>query len=355
MGRKGQKFYYIYKIHFLCGFPSGRYYIGKRTYQGVEISRDRYTGSGNFCEAYFKKYGKTEGETFIKEILEINPSKKINDDREKFWIGDLWKTDPLCMNQKPGGDGGCGEGEASSMWGQHHTEEAKKKISESNKGKCGKAVKQYDSDGNFIKMYASTREAADELGLENGSSITQCCKRAKHFNQAGGYFWRYADDNVLDFESTEQKYKKQKAVTKARRKREQEIAREIKENNKPYIVDQYDLNGNYISSFKTMQAAARTCGGTNGNAITHCCNRNPLYKKAYGYIWRWHGEPLGDINTANACIKMVMQCDLDGVEIKQWESISSVEKELKIHHSAISNCCQGKRKSAGGYKWKYVN
>lgn len=84
MGRKGQKFYYIYKIHFLCGFPSGRYYIGKRTYQGVEISRDRYTGSGNFCEAYFKKYGKTEGETFIKEILEINPSKKINDDREKF-------------------------------------------------------------------------------------------------------------------------------------------------------------------------------------------------------------------------------------------------------------------------------
>ena len=92
------------------------------------------------------------------------------------------------MNQKPGGDGGCGEGEASSRWGQHHTEEAKKKISESNKGKCGKAVKQYDSDGNFIKMYDSAREAADELGLENGSSITQCCKRAKHFNQAGGYF-----------------------------------------------------------------------------------------------------------------------------------------------------------------------
>jgi hypothetical protein len=37
-------------------------------------------------------------------------------------------------------------------------------------------------------MYASAREAADELGLENGSSITQYCKRAKHFNQAGGYF-----------------------------------------------------------------------------------------------------------------------------------------------------------------------
>ena len=352
---KRRKFYYIYKIHFLCGFPAGRYYIGKRVYQGLEISRDKYTGSGNFCEAYFNKYDKIEGETYIKEILEINPSKKINDDREKFWIGDLWKTDPLCMNQKPGGDGGCGEGEASSMWGQHHTEEAKKKISESNKGKCGKAVKQYDSNGNFIKMYASAREAADELGLESSSGIMQCCKRAKHFNQAGGYFWRYVDDDVLDFESTKQKYEKQKTETKARRKRERELARKIRENNKPYIVDQYDLNGNFIRSFKTVQAAVKACGGVGSQGITNCCDRHPWYKKAFGFIWRWHGDSLGDTNTKSACIKEVIQLDLNGNEIKKWDSVASAEKELKIHHSGISMCCTGKRNNAGGYKWKYVD
>lgn len=81
--------HYIYKIHFLCGFPSGRYYIGRHTHKGNDLSKDKYTGSGNFCKAYFKKYGKKEGITYIKEILEINPSKQINLYRENIVIGDL--------------------------------------------------------------------------------------------------------------------------------------------------------------------------------------------------------------------------------------------------------------------------
>lgn len=352
---KRKTFYYIYKIHFLCGFPTGRYYIGKRSYTGSGIDKDRYTGSGNFCEAYFKKYGKIEGETYIKEILEINPSKKINNDRESFWIGDLWKVDPLCMNQKPGGEGGCGKGKASSRWGQHHTEESKKKISESNKGNCARAVKQYDMDGNLIKVHNSIADAAKEIGLSNGSAITQCCKRTEHYNQAGGYFWRFEDDNVLDFESTVQKYEKQKAITKERRQKEREIAKENKERNKPFIIDQYDLEGNYITSYKTAQSAVKACGGVGSQGIIHCCDGDPLYKKAFGYIWRWHGDPLGDTNTTNACIKKVIQCDLNGKEIKCWDSVASVERELNIHHSSISMCCNNKRNHAGGYKWKYVN
>lgn len=74
------KIHYIYKIHFLCGFPTGRYYIGKHT--GKKVT-EKYAGSGNFCFAYYKKYGKIEGETYIKEILEINPSAEINNQRER--------------------------------------------------------------------------------------------------------------------------------------------------------------------------------------------------------------------------------------------------------------------------------
>ena len=66
--------FYIYKIHFLCGFPSGRYYIGKHKHPN-DLKTDTYTGSGNFCKAYFKKYGKQEGITYIKEILEINQNQ----------------------------------------------------------------------------------------------------------------------------------------------------------------------------------------------------------------------------------------------------------------------------------------
>lgn len=75
--------------------------IGKRSYRGSDISKDKYCGSGRYCDFYFKKYGIRLGETYIKEIIEINSNKKINSDREAYWIGDLWKTDPLCKNLYP--------------------------------------------------------------------------------------------------------------------------------------------------------------------------------------------------------------------------------------------------------------
>ena len=82
--RNKKKFHYIYKIHFLHGFPSGRYYIGKRSYYGYDINQDYYLGSGRFCSSYFDVYGKVAGESYIKEILEINPSKEINAKREEI-------------------------------------------------------------------------------------------------------------------------------------------------------------------------------------------------------------------------------------------------------------------------------
>lgn len=39
--------------------------------------------------------------------------------------------------------------------------------------------------------------------------------------------------------------------------------------------------------------------------------------------------------------------------IKRWGSIADVERELKIPHSNISKVCRGKRKTAGGFYWRY--
>lgn len=145
--------HYIYKIHFLCGYPSGRYYIGKRSYRGNDLSKDKYTGSGNFCKAYFRKYGTSEGKTYIKEILEINPSKKINSDREVIAIGDLWKTDPLCMNLVPGG---CYGNIAQDI-----------------------AIIQYDKEGNFIAKYDSIEDACNKIGWQLDCTIRACCNRKR--------------------------------------------------------------------------------------------------------------------------------------------------------------------------------
>ena len=167
MGRNGKQnkenvIFYVYKIHFLCGFPTGRYYIGRHKHNG-DISKDRYTGSGDFCKAYFKKYGKVQGETYIKEILEINPTDKINRIREKFLIGDLYKTDPLCMNMIAGGDNVTFNDEYDSA----------------------KPVLQYDYEGNLIAEYKSQSEAASAIGLATSSGISKCCSEKK--GQCGGF------------------------------------------------------------------------------------------------------------------------------------------------------------------------
>ena len=52
--------------------------------------------------------------------------------------------------------------------------------------------------------------------------------------------------------------------------------------------------------------------------------------------------------------KPVLQIDKDTNEvISEFPSVSEVERQLEISISNVSNCCNGKRNIAGGYKWQY--
>lgn len=63
----------------------------------------------------------------------------------------------------------------------------------------------------------------------------------------------------------------------------------------------------------------------------------------------------GKFGSENPSSKKVCQYDKKTQElIKIWDSMHDVERELGINHRSISACCQGKRKSAGGFIWKYV-
>ena len=52
--------------------------------------------------------------------------------------------------------------------------------------------------------------------------------------------------------------------------------------------------------------------------------------------------------------RKVIQLTLDENYIKTWDGIREIERTLGVHHSHISDCCKGKRKSIGGYKWQYA-
>lgn len=53
--------------------------------------------------------------------------------------------------------------------------------------------------------------------------------------------------------------------------------------------------------------------------------------------------------------KKVIQYDLKGNFIKEWNSMMDIERELKIWHTDISLCCRNKIKQTKGYIWKYKN
>lgn len=125
----------IYKI---TNSINGKIYIGQDSKNNPD-----YYGSGTYLKRAINKYGK---ENFKKEIIEDNISnKQILNEREIYWIGKLDSRNPeIGYNLTIGGEGTNGyiftkedkekisnavSGENNGMFGKHHTEKTRKKIS----------------------------------------------------------------------------------------------------------------------------------------------------------------------------------------------------------------------------------
>lgn len=95
--RKTKKYFFIYKTTNLL---NGKYYIGMHCTNNL---KDGYLGSGTRLRRSIRKYGV---QNFKLEILEYCKTYDELKQREKQIVNvDLLK-DNLCMNLKPGGDGG---------------------------------------------------------------------------------------------------------------------------------------------------------------------------------------------------------------------------------------------------------
>lgn len=77
-------------------------------------------------------------------------------------------------------------------------------------------------------------------------------------------------------------------------------------------------------------------------------SKNPFYnkKRESHSIWMLNNHPNR---------KCVLQFNKNGSFIKEWISAKDVEINEGINYKNISACCRGKRKSAGGYIWKFKN
>lgn len=294
--------HYIYKIIFLRGYPCGRYYIGKRSYGGKNLIKDSYCGSGNFCKAYFKKYGAILGDTYLKEIVEINPSKKINETREKIIIGNLWETDPLCMNMCPGGQ--CG-GILLNV----------------------KQIDQYTLDGKLVKTWANADEIANTLNI-NKSSILDICKYPNgNRHTAGGYRWTYHGNALKELN-----YKKDFHGFRK--------------------VHQFDKNGNLVATYNSLRAAADAVDAK-WQTIQRCC----IGRRAttHGYLWAFEGNRPTDkaFAIANRNCTKIQQLTITGDVVGCYSTIQEAAEKTGFSTGSIQNASHDGKLSCG-FLWKRI-
>lgn len=113
-----KKYYYVYKI---TNLVNGKIYIGKHSTTNLD---DNYMGSGVVLHKAYQTYGLV---CFKKEIIDYYTSEEELNRGEIYWIARFNSTDPnVGYNLTQGGEGSLG---------LIFSEEARRKISESKKGK----------------------------------------------------------------------------------------------------------------------------------------------------------------------------------------------------------------------------
>lgn len=124
--------------------------------------------------------------------------------------------------------------------GIKRSKETKQKVKESITKLQGEVIKQFDLNGNFIKKWESIAEAARQLHIDK-ANIGHCCALKKNHNSAGGFIWRYLNDDTPIIKYT------------------------------PHSICQFDLNGNLIAIYKTAIIAKKETG-VSSCSISMCCN-----------------------------------------------------------------------------------
>lgn len=159
-------YYYTYKVQCTAIGYEDYYYLGKHVTSNLD---DGYKGSGTKLWEYYKQYP----EDYIFTILEFYSNKAELNKAEQKLIGDLYKTDEYCLNMIAGGSGGfVGAGEY--LKGKKLSEEHKRKLSESLKGKPGPNKGKKFSEETKRKLSESLK---GKLAWNKGIPLTEETKR----------------------------------------------------------------------------------------------------------------------------------------------------------------------------------
>lgn len=113
-------------------------------------------------------------------------------------------------------------------------------------------------------------------------------------------------------------------------------------------VYMFDLNGNYLRSFKSAREAAAYIQPDNQDNARAAIKNNCLgtTSSSYGYFWSYTKE----FTYKNECMKEVAQYTINGKFLRTFKSITEAEVALSLNDITQAIYKKG---SAGGYQWRY--
>lgn len=117
---------------------------------------------------------------------------------------------------------------------------------------------------------------------------------------------------------------------------------------------QYKLDGTFIREFESISEAARSI---NGNHSGICKVLDGELNSAYGFRWSLNKvAQLPSLKTNyTGASKRIGQYSLDGELLQIFASTKEAAKFLNKSQGNISSAANGKRKTAYGYKWSFVD
>jgi hypothetical protein len=127
-------------------------------------------------------------------------------------------------------------------------------------------------------------------------------------------------------------------------------------NNFTRKIKQYDLEWNFIKEYKSIASASKELNMSSFNIQSVLMN---ITKTAAGFIWKYSEDENIDFSekiTINKNIgRSVGQYDLNMNLIEIHKSTADAGRKLNIKNQNIFGVIHNKRKSAGGFIWKYLD
>lgn len=288
----------IYKIENLLNHKK---YIG----QSIDIETRFYkhkSAKDNFhIHRAIQKYGK---ENFSFEIIEECEIFQLNE-KERYWINYYNSLEPNGYNMIPGGSNGAGIAK-------------------------GIPVEQYSLNGQYIQEFPSANRAGQITGI-NARNITSCCNQLRQ--QAGLFQWKWKNDKKI-ISSIEGVYKND-------------------------TILQYDLEGNFIKEWNSLQEIQKSL---NISKSSLCSNLKGKTHSSKNFQWKYkhsnkeikkcqkYKKTSSYLNKAHGG---VYQYDKNNNLIAYYETATDAKKATGISNSDIGQVCKGKRKTAGGFIWRF--